>query len=160
MATLTVWKFDNPAGADEAESACRGPVQPGARHHPRRGDDQLGVEPETEDSPAAQSHRRRSTRRWLLGTAVRPAVLRPLLGAAIGAAVGSIAEAMRDVGIDDDFVKTVQGGDAGNVGAVRVDERSGGGQGPRRSGALHPELIQTNLSEDEEAKLREAFAEN
>ena len=26
--------------------------------------------------------------------------------------------------------------------------------------ALHPELIQTNLSEDEEAKLREAFAEN
>ena len=68
---------------------------------------------------------------------------------------------MRDVGIDDDFVKTVQGNVTPGSSALFVLTSDAVLDKVRDAfGALHPELIQTNLSEDDEARLREAFAED
>jgi uncharacterized membrane protein len=84
----------------------------------------------------------------------------PLLGMAVGAAMGALAGSMSDVGIDDEFVRRVrdevkEGTSAlfvmtGNVVADRV-------LGEFRGTGAH--LVSTNLSAEQEAKLREVFQE-
>ena len=85
--------------------------------------------------------------------------LNPLFGFAIGAAAGAVSGALRDVGIDDNFMKslgeTLKPGTAALCVLVRqmtpdkvIDEvKQFGGT-----------LIQTNLCNENEAKLREALA--
>jgi uncharacterized membrane protein len=87
----------------------------------------------------------------------------PLLGLAIGAGAGAIAGAMTDVGIDDNLIKQIREQVIPGTSALfvltqnavtdRVRERLQSLQG-------HVEVIQTNLSEEQEARLREAFAED
>jgi len=84
----------------------------------------------------------------------------PILGAAVGAGIGALAGAMTDVGIDDKFIeqarsKLTPGSSmlfALTSDAVpdRVAEAFKGMQG---------ELITTNLDNEDEAKLREMFAD-
>jgi uncharacterized membrane protein len=84
----------------------------------------------------------------------------PLLGMAVGAAVGALTASMADVGIDDGFIRRVreevtEGTSAlfvmsGNVVADRV-------LGEFRGTGAH--LVSTNLSTEQETKLREVFAE-
>lgn len=84
----------------------------------------------------------------------------PLLGMAVGAAMGAMAGSMSDVGIDDEFIRRVraevtEGTSAlfvmsGNVVADRV-------LGEFRGTGAH--LVSTNLSSEQEAKLREVFDE-
>ena len=86
----------------------------------------------------------------------------PLLGMAIGAGVGALTGAFADVGISDKFINQVKasvtpGTSAlflltSNVVTDRVLEAI-------REQGLKPELISSNLSSEQEAKLREAFAE-
>jgi len=84
----------------------------------------------------------------------------PFFGAALGAAVGALTGAMSDVGIDDDFIKSVreqvtEGTSAlflmtSNAVIDKVKE-------PLKQ--LDFELIASNLSKAEEDKLKEIFAE-
>ena len=85
--------------------------------------------------------------------------LNPLFGFAIGAAAGAISGALRDVGIDDDFMKklgeTLKPGTAALCILVHqmtpdkvVDEL-------KKFGGT---LIKTNLSHENDAKLRAALA--
>ena len=84
----------------------------------------------------------------------------PLLGVAVGAAMGALTGSMSDVGIDDAFIRKVRdnvtpGTSAlfvmtSNVVADKVLDEF------RSTGAS---LISTNLSNEQEARLREAFAE-
>ena len=84
----------------------------------------------------------------------------PLLGMAVGAAVGALTGSMTDVGIDDNFINSVKQRVTPGTSALflltsdavvdRVKEGMGGTQG---------ELIASNLSAEQEAKLREVFAE-
>jgi uncharacterized membrane protein len=85
--------------------------------------------------------------------------LNPLFGFAIGAAAGAISGALRDVGIDDSFMKslgeTLKPGTAALCVLIRhmtpdkvIDELK------KYGGAL----IKTNLCNENEAKLREALA--
>ena len=84
----------------------------------------------------------------------------PLLGMAVGAAVGALTGSMTDVGIDDNFINSVKQRVTPGTSALflltsdavvdRVKEGMGGTDG---------ELIASNLSADQEAKLREVFAE-
>jgi uncharacterized membrane protein len=86
----------------------------------------------------------------------------PLLGLAIGAAMGGLAGSLTDVGIDDNFIKRVRDEVTPGTSALflmtsdavmdRVLDRF--------EGHVRPELIQTNLSEDDEAALRKAFSEH
>jgi uncharacterized membrane protein len=161
MATLTVWKFDNPAGADEAESTLEDLTNQGliTIHDAATISWAWGRKPKTRQLHSLTGAGALGGGFW--GLLFGLLFFVPLLGAAIGAAVGTIAGAMRDVGIDDDFVKTVQGEVTPGTSALFVLTSEAVVDKVRDAfGALHPELIQTNLSEDEEAKLREAFAEN
>ena len=87
----------------------------------------------------------------------------PLLGLAIGAAAGALGGSLTDVGIDDAFIKDVRSKVTPGTSALFL----------LSSGAVqdkvveemqelkgHATLLHTNLSNEQEAKLREAFAED
>jgi uncharacterized membrane protein len=86
----------------------------------------------------------------------------PLIGLAIGAGMGALAASMADVGIDDKFIKEVRSKVTPGTSALFlltsaavmdrvISEMKNRGQ---------PfELIASNLTQDQESKLREAFAE-
>jgi uncharacterized membrane protein len=84
----------------------------------------------------------------------------PLLGMAMGAAMGAIMGSMSDVGIDDSFIRQVREQVTPGTSALFVmtthvvvdkvlDEF-------KQTGAT---LLSTNMSNEQEAKLREAFSE-
>lgn len=84
--------------------------------------------------------------------------LMPWLGLAIGAIGGAIAGAFTDIGIDDKFIKqvgsTIEPGHSALFLMVESMTED------RVVAALHkmgPTLLRTNLSQDDEAKLRSAF---
>ena len=84
----------------------------------------------------------------------------PLLGAAVGAAVGAMSGSMSDVGIDDSFINGVKQRVTPGTSALfvltsdavidRVKDVFSG---------MNADLIASNLSAEQEAKLRETFAE-
>lgn len=82
----------------------------------------------------------------------------PLLGAAIGAAMGAWSGSLVDVGIDDNFIKRVR--DQVTPGTSALFLLTSDAVTDRVMDALRGtemELIATNLSAEEEAKLRTAF---
>lgn len=84
----------------------------------------------------------------------------PLLGAAIGAATGALAGSLSDVGIDDDFIKSAR--DQITEGTSALFLMTSGAVMDKIKGPLSQldfEIIASNLSKDEEDKLREYFSE-
>jgi uncharacterized membrane protein len=85
----------------------------------------------------------------------------PLLGAAVGAAVGALTGSMTDVGINDDFINSVKQKVTPGTSALfaltsdAVEERVA-----EAFAGTHAELVASNLTSDQEAKLREVFSEN
>lgn len=83
----------------------------------------------------------------------------PILGLAIGAATGALIGSMADVGISDSFIRDVREKVTPGTSALfllssdavydRVAERFAG---------TEAELISTNLSAEQESKLRDAFS--
>jgi len=84
----------------------------------------------------------------------------PFFGMAVGAAFGALGGAFADVGIDDDFIREVQEKVTEGTSALflmtsnavldKVTEAI-------KEKGLKFELVTSNLSNEEEAKLREAF---
>ncbi|ACK65931.1 membrane protein of uknown function UCP014873 [Rippkaea orientalis PCC 8801] len=82
----------------------------------------------------------------------------PIFGIAVGASMGALGGSLRDYGINDDFInevksKVTEGTSAlflltGDVTLDKVREALGG---------ITAELIQSNLSNEQEAKLKEHF---
>jgi uncharacterized membrane protein len=85
----------------------------------------------------------------------------PLLGAAIGAATGALAGSLTDVGINDDFINRVRDSVTPGTSALFVMSTDAVVDKIRDALAAGPkgELIFTSLSADQEAALREVFAE-
>ncbi|WP_129663543.1 DUF1269 domain-containing protein [Phytoactinopolyspora endophytica] len=160
MATLTVWRFDDPGGAERTAEMLR----------EAQAQELITVEDAAwvsweQGKKKPKTHQARSTTTagalfgsfW--GLLFGLLFFVPLLGLAVGAGMGALSGSLADVGIDDGFIrevreKVVPGTSALFVlshGAVvdRIAEKFTG---------TDAELIQTNLSEDEEAKLREVFA--
>ena len=85
--------------------------------------------------------------------------LNPLFGFAIGAAAGAISGALRDVGIDDGFMKslgeTLKPGTAALCVLIRQMTPDKVVEELQKFGGT---LIKTNLCNENEAKLREALA--
>ena len=161
MATLTVWKFDFPTAAEEAESTLESLSKQGLITIVDAATISWawGGKPKTRQLHSLTGSGALGGAFW--GLLFGLLFFVPFLGAAIGAAAGGIGGAMRDVGIDDDFINTVRAKVTPGTSALFVmssdavlDKVSDA------FAALHPELIETNLSEEEEAKLREAFAED
>lgn len=84
----------------------------------------------------------------------------PFLGAAIGAGIGALTGALTDVGIDDKFIDQVKSKVTPGTSALftltseavieRVAERFKG---------VDAQIVSTNLSSEDEARLKEMFAE-
>ncbi len=85
----------------------------------------------------------------------------PLLGAAVGAATGALLGHFADVGIDDDFIKQARDQVTPGTSALfllsTAAVRDRVAEDLRKRG-IHGELIASNLSQEQEAKLREVFA--
>ena len=84
----------------------------------------------------------------------------PLLGAAVGAGLGALFGSMTDVGIDDDFITSVK--DKVTEGTSALFLMTSDAVQDRVVDALKEidfEIVTTNLSQEEEDKLREAFGD-
>lgn len=85
----------------------------------------------------------------------------PLFGMAVGAAFGALGGAFRDYGIDDDFIKRVRSQVTEGTSALflmtsdAVMDRVADGMKDRKF-----EIIATNLSKEQEQKLRDAFGQD
>jgi uncharacterized membrane protein len=82
----------------------------------------------------------------------------PLLGAAIGAGIGALTGSLVDVGISDDFINRVKAQVTPGTSALFL--LSSDAVVERVKGAfdgMSPELIASNLTSEQEEKLREAF---
>jgi uncharacterized membrane protein len=163
MASLTVWKFDTADGAEQAAARLSDlqkqqlmTVVDAAVVTWREGK----KKPKTRQLSPTTSVGALSGAFW--GMLFGLIFLVPILGMAIGAAAGALGGKLTDVGIDDRFIKEVreqvtEGTSAlflmaDNVNVERVREALGpGGMG---------HLIESNLTAEQEARLREAFGED
>jgi uncharacterized membrane protein len=161
MATLSVWKFDSPGGAANALATLE-QMQKQELIHVEDGAYVTWPEgkkkPKTEQMHSLTGGGALGGGFW--GLLFGLLFFVPLLGFAVGAAMGALAGSMSDIGIDDDFIKQVRDHVTPGTSALFVltdsavvdkvvDEFKG-------SGAT---LLSTNLSTEQEGKLREAFAE-
>jgi uncharacterized membrane protein len=161
MATLTVWKFEDPETADDVLG--------------RLGALQKQALIQIQDAAVVSwpADRKKPKTRQVNDLTVAGGFggafwgflfglifFVPLLGMAVGAAAGAVAGHLSDVGIDDDFIKSVR--DQVTPGTSALFLMSSGAVLDRVHEELadvKAELIRTNLSEKDEAALREAFAE-
>jgi uncharacterized membrane protein len=161
-ATLTVWRFDTAHGAEDAATTLHVLTREGLV---TLVDAATVSWPEDRKKPKTRQHTP-TTSTAALGGAFWGMLFGviffvPLLGAAVGAASGALAGSLRDVGIDDGFINKVRDQVTPGTSALFVmtndavlDKVRDGlaDQGPF-------ELIYTNLSTEQEAALREVFAE-
>ena len=161
MATLTVWKFDSASGAENALAMLERMQKAELL---QINDGAYVTWPEGKKRPKTEQLNR-LTGAGALGGSFWGLLFGliffvPLLGMAVGAAMGAMAGSMSDVGIDDEFIKQVRDEVTPGTSALFVmtsnavvdkvlDEF-------KETGAT---LVSTNLSNEQEAKLREAFAE-
>jgi uncharacterized membrane protein len=161
MATLTAWKFDTATGADEAEATLIALAK------------QELIQIHDAATVSWPAGKKKPSTRQLQGMGGVGALggafwgllfgllfFVPLLGMAIGAGMGALAGSLTDVGISDDFINSVREKVTPGTSALfllssdavldKVKDAFSG---------IQAELIHTNLSDEEEATLRAAFAE-
>ncbi len=162
MATLTVWKYDTPEGAQRAEDAL---IALQKQELIQVHDAAIVSWPEGKTRPRTKQANNIAGIGALGGTfwglLFGLIFFIPLIGAAIGAATGAIAGALTDVGIDDGFIDNVRQRVTPGTSALFVMTSGAVIDRVREAmvaQGIHGELIQTNLSADEEAKLREVFS--
>jgi uncharacterized membrane protein len=158
---LTVWKFGSPDGAEQALTK----LQELAKQQLISVDDAAIVSwPEGRNKPKTRNLGSLTGRGalwggfwgWLFGLIF----LVPIAGLAFGAAAGALAGSLSDYGIDDDFIKEVRGKVTPGASALfllthgAVVDRVA----PEFEGT-DMELIRSNLSPEQEQKLREAMGE-
>src|SRR5215208_1614707 len=162
MATLSVLKFNDPYGADRVLIALQGLQE---REMITLQDAAVVSWPQGNKKP---------TTRQLHSTAGAGAgwgafwgflfgliFFVPFLGAAIGASMGGLSGSLADVGIDDDFIKQVREKVTEGTSALFA-LTSGATAVDKVVDELKQydfEIISTNLPEEQEQKLREAFSQ-
>jgi uncharacterized membrane protein len=161
MATLTVWRFKEPEAADRAAATL--------------------VELQSHSAVAVHDaatvswpmERKRPKTRQLHDLAGAGALsgsfwgllfgllfFVPLFGVAVGAALGAAGGSLADIGIDDDFIDSVRMEVQPGTSALFALTSDAVPEKVRDAfAAERPQLIYTNLSSDEEARLREYFAD-
>ena len=161
MATLTVWKFDTAGGAEQAEEILRGLSQQEliTIHDAAAVSWEVGKKkPKTRQAASLTGAGAMGGAFW--GLLFGLIFFVPLLGLAVGAAAGALTGSMADVGIDDGFINQVREQVTPGTSALFV--LSSGAVLDKVHDAftgMNVELIQTNLSDEDEAKLREVFEE-
>ena len=161
MGTMTVWKFDSATGAEFALSL----LERLQREELLQINDAAYVYwPEGKKKPKTEQLHKLTSAGALGGSfwglLFGLIFFVPLLGMAVGAAMGALSGSMADVGIDDDFIRQVRENVTPGTSALFV--MTSGAVVDRvldefkTTGAT---LLSTNLSNEQEAKLRETFAD-
>ena len=159
MTTFTVWGFDNPDGATQAETALKAAQSDGLV----KIIDQVVVtwpvgasKPET---TATHEDKRRGTG-WgaFLGAFVGMLFFAPILGAAVGAGIGSAVKAHEGTSISKEDVERIRAQITPGTSALFVVTDQGNLErlGERFHG-LGQKLITTNLTDAERAEMLESF---
>jgi uncharacterized membrane protein len=161
MSTLTVWRFDTDTGADEATKVLGDLV---TKHLITVHDAATVSWTEGRKKPKTRQLNDFAGRAALggafWGLLFGMIFLVPLLGAAVGAASGAIAGSLSDAGIDDGFINRVRDGVTPGTSALFVMSSDAVLDKVRDAFAgQRPELIFTNVSDEQEAAIREVFAE-
>jgi uncharacterized membrane protein len=161
MATLTAWKFSTPPGADVAlEKLDKLQAQqliqvqdaavvtwPADRK-----------KPETHGMNSATGIGALGGGFW--GLLFGLIFFVPILGLAIGAGLGALAGSMRDVGISEEFINSVREKvTPGSSALFLLSSDAVIDRVKAEFAGTEAELISTNLSMDQEQKLREAFSD-
>ena len=161
MATLSVLKFNDPNGADRVLLALQGLQE---QQLINLEDAAVVSWPQGNKKPT--THQLHSTAGagagWgaFWGFLFGLIFFVPFLGAAIGAGMGALSGSLADVGIDDDFIKQVR--EKVTEGTSALFALTSGATAPDKIidelKRYDFEIISTNLPEEQENKLREAFA--
>lgn len=162
MTALTVWKFETPDGAQQALAK----LQELSKQHLLELADAAIVswpvganKPKTHQANNLAGAGALSGAFW--GMLFGLLFFVPILGLAIGAGMGAFVGHFSDVGIDDDFIKQVRAKVTVGTSAlflltadVTVDKVAEAFAGTKM------DLIQSNLTKEQEAQLRTAFGED
>jgi len=161
MATLTVLKFETADGAEKALEVVK---DLNKQHLINLHDAAIVKWPEGKKKPKTEQLTNLTGAGALSGAfwgmLFGLIFFVPILGLAVGATVGALTGSMADIGISDDFIRSVRSKVTEGTSALflmtsdavqdRVAEAARG---------MKFELIASNLSREEEDKLRTAFAE-
>jgi len=160
MATLTVWKFSTPEGADKVLTKLTTlqkerliEIKDAATVSWATGK----KKPKTKQAVNLAGLGALDGAFW--GLLFGLIFFCPIFGIAVGASMGALNGSMKDYGINDSFIndvksKVTEGTSAlflftGDVTIDKVEDALGG---------VSAELIQSNLTNEEEAKLKEHFS--
>ncbi len=161
MATLTVWRFPTPLGAEQAEQTLeRLSKQELISIH----DAAIVSFPEGAKQPKTKQLNN-LTGAGALGGSFWGLLFGfiffvPLLGMAVGAGVGALTGAFADVGIDDDFIQTMRDQIKPGMSALFLMSSDAVMDKVQEAFEGQPtELMHSNLTAAEEAKLRDVFAD-
>ncbi len=159
MATLTVWKFNDADGAEqaaakvaEAEKVELLEVQDGAIVSWPQGKKR----PRTKQATNLTAAGALDGSFW--GLLFGVLFFMPLIGMAIGAVTGALGGALSDYGISDDFIKRVRGEVTEGTSALFLLSRN---EKVERLQEIFADatLIESNLTDDELDSLKDGFAE-
>jgi uncharacterized membrane protein len=160
MATLTVLKFDDAHGAEQALET----LQRLQRRHLLVVQDAAVVSWPTGSKGPKTRQAIDTTRAGALsggfwGFLLGLLFFAPLAGLAVGAATGALGGALTDVGIDDDFIAQTRSKITPGTSALfLLSEEPVEDRVVAELQGLHPELVTTNLPVVQESRLREIFA--
>jgi uncharacterized membrane protein len=159
MASLTVWKFPTPYGADAALQKLES-LQ--AQELIKLQDAAVVSWEEGKKKPKTrQLHNTKMAGAlgggfW--GLLFGLIFFVPIFGLAVGAAVGALSGSLADVGINDKFINDVRDQVTEGTSALFLLSSEAVMDRLKTEFPAHEaELISTNMSEEQEAKLREAF---
>ena len=161
MAALTVWKFKSPYGAQEALDQL---IELQHQQLIQVLDAATVSWEEGRNKP--KTRELRDTRKagalgggfW--GLLFGLIFFIPILGLAIGAATGALIGSMADVGISDSFIRDVREKVTPGTSALfLLSSDTVFDRVAEQFSSADAELISTNLSTEQEAKLRQAFSE-
>ena len=161
MNTLTVWRFEAPDGAEAGVTSLRALANDGSA---TIDDAALVSWPVGRRTPVTRE----------LGSITGPGglwhgfwgmllgliFLTPLAGPAFGAAAGAVAGSLGDFGVADDFVKRVRDSVTPGTSALFVlSGRAAAGHLAERLRGLADEALRSELSLEQERRLRDALAD-
>jgi uncharacterized membrane protein len=161
MATLSTWRFPDAEGADNAERVLMNLQSEGLIdiHDAAVVSWPLGKKkPKTKQLHNLPGAAALDGSFW--GFLFGLIFFVPLLGLAVGAAAGALTGSLADAGIDDAFIAAVreQVG-PGNSALFLLSENAVLDKVKDAFIGIHAELIQTNLTKEQEDALRDTFAE-
>ena len=160
MITLTVWKFNTAEGAQETLDKLL-PLQ---KEHIIEIQDAATVswaegkkKPKTKQAVNLAGLGALDGAFW--GLLFGLIFFCPIFGIAVGASMGALGGSLRDYGINDDFINDVKSKVTEGTSALFLLTRKATLDKVEESlGGIKAELIQSNLSNEEETKLREHFS--